>query len=66
MYFLVNKSKEALHNRLVERLYKEELFDELLGESPEIVARRKTAKELVSMLKRATEVMNEVRDFALK
>jgi replication fork clamp-binding protein CrfC len=66
MYFLVNKSKEALHNRLVERLYKEELFDELLGESPEIVARRKTAKELVAMLKRATEIMNEVRDFALK
>jgi dynamin 1-like protein len=66
MYFLVNKSKEALHNRLVERLYKEELFDELLGESPEIVSRRKTAKELVAMLKRATEIMNEVRDFALK
>jgi len=66
MFFLVNKSKEVLHNRLVERLYKEELFDELLGESPEIVARRKTAKELVAMLKRATEVMNEVRDFALK
>jgi dynamin 1-like protein len=66
MYFLVNKSKEALHNRLVERLYKEELFDELLGESPDTVARRKTAKELVAMLKRATEVMNEVRDFTLK
>jgi len=66
MYFLVNKSKEALHNRLVEHLYKEDLFDELLGESPDIVARRKTARELVAMLKRATEVMNEVRDFALK
>jgi len=66
MYFLVNKSKETLHNRLVESLYKEELFEELLGESPEIIARRNTTREMVQMLKRATEILNEVRDFALK
>jgi len=66
MHFLVNKSKDALHNRLVERLYKEELFEELLGESPEIIARRNTTREMVQMLKRATEILNEVRDFALK
>jgi len=66
MCFLVNKSKDSLHNRLVERLYKEELFDELLGESPDMVERRNATREMVQTLKRATEIVNEVRDFVLK
>lgn len=51
MHFLVSDSKERIHNRLVQKLYKDELFDELLGESPEIAARRKATKEMVQMLK---------------
>jgi len=66
MHFLVNKSKELVHNRLVEKLYKEENFDELLGESPDIAARRKATREMVAMLKRATEILNEVRDYTIK
>lgn len=66
MHFLVNKSKVVIHNRLVEKLYKEDIFEELLSESPEIASRRKATKEMVEMLKRAREILNEVRDFALK
>jgi len=66
MHFLVSDSKEKIHNRLVQRLYRDELFEELLGESPEIAAKRKLTKEMVQMLKRAQEILNEVRDFAIK
>jgi hypothetical protein len=50
----------------VEKLYREDMFEELLAESPEIAQRRKATREMVNMLKRAREILNEVRDFTMK
>ncbi len=66
MQFLVNRSKNDIQNELVKSLYKEELFDELLEESPAIASRRKACKQMVDMLSRAQEILNEVRDFNIK
>jgi len=65
MHFLVTKSKLLVHNRLVQRLYNQDQFDELLSESAEIASRRKSTLEMVNMLKRAQDILNEVRDYSL-
>jgi dynamin 1-like protein len=66
MHFLVNKSKNEIQNELVSALYKEELFEELLEENPAIASRRKAVKQMVDMLTRAHEILNEIRDFSVK
>ena len=66
MHFLVTRAKTSVHNRLVEKLYREDLFAELLSEAPEVAQRRKAVRDMVDMLKRAREVLNEVRDFTMK
>mmetsp|Transcript_34279 Transcript_34279/g.58692 ORF Transcript_34279/g.58692 Transcript_34279/m.58692 type:complete len:745 (+) Transcript_34279:37-2271(+) len=63
MHFLVNTSKANMQNQLVEHLYKEELFEELLEENPEIAHRRKRCQELLSALVKANAVLMELRDF---
>ena len=63
MRFMVNDSKNNMQNELVARLYKEDLFDELLSENPEIAEARKSCKELISVLRKAQSIINEVRDF---
>jgi len=63
MCFLVNASKEKIHNELVCSLYKEELFDELLEENASISARRKSCKAMIEILRKAHDIINEVRDF---
>jgi len=50
MHFLVNASKDNIQNELVSSLYKEELMDDLLSESPGIAARRKQCKEMLQVL----------------
>lgn len=40
MFYLVNDSKNRVQNELVEALYKENLFAELLEEGPQVAARR--------------------------
>jgi len=66
MHLLVNKTKKAVHNRLVEKLYKEEKLEELLSETPEVASRRQATKTMVMMLKKAQEILNEVIDYNLK
>ena len=62
MTFLVNKSRENLQSALVTKLYKPEMFKELMTEEEEMVEKRKENKELREMLERAVEVVNQVRD----
>lgn len=66
MHFLVNQSKDKIQNELVTQLYKEELFDHLLEESPAISMRRSQCKDLLSVLLRAQQILNEVRETTLK
>ena len=63
MHFLVNRSKENIQNDLVASLYKEDLFDELLEESSVIAQKRDGTKHLMNVLRKAHEILNEVRDF---
>jgi len=63
MYHLVSNSKNEMQNTIVTRLYKEEFMDELLSESPEIVQRRKKTRLKLKRLKRAKDILNEVREF---
>eukprot|EP01117_Protostelium_nocturnum_P005062 TRINITY_DN1831_c0_g1_i1.p1 TRINITY_DN1831_c0_g1~~TRINITY_DN1831_c0_g1_i1.p1 ORF type:complete len:608 (-),score=242.12 TRINITY_DN1831_c0_g1_i1:19-1842(-) len=63
MHFLVNKSRETMQNELVSSLYKEELFDELLQESSVIQQRRDACKSMMDILRRAHDILNEVRDY---
>lgn len=63
MHFLVNSSKEQIQNELVTNLYKEELFAVLLEESEAVSKKRKTCKEMLTVLRRAHEILNEVREF---
>jgi dynamin 1-like protein len=65
MHFLVNKSKQELQNELVTNLYKEELFEELLVESPEIAAKRRACLQMVQVLSRANAILNDIRETAL-
>jgi len=62
---LVNSSKDSIQNELVGALYKEELFDELLEESPTVSARRKSCAAMIEILRKAHDIINEVRDFSI-
>jgi hypothetical protein len=61
----VNRSKEAIQNELVASLYKEDLFEELLEESSLVAQRRDACKSLIAVLKKANEILNEVRDYQI-
>ncbi|TYG67288.1 hypothetical protein ES288_D05G066500v1 [Gossypium darwinii] len=60
MHFLVNHTKRNLHNTFIQILYREILFEELLQEQDEVVARRKHAKEVLRVLRQAVKTLNEV------
>ncbi|EME30418.1 Dynamin-related protein 3B [Galdieria sulphuraria] len=62
MKFLVLKFRDELHSELVTSLYKEDNPDELLQESSETTERRKELRKMISILKRASQVINEVRE----
>ena len=63
MHFLVNNFKASLQNELVTQLYKEEIMTDLMRETEDVASRRKSYKEMKELLRRAMEIVNEVRDF---
>lgn len=65
MYFLVTKSKQQMQNELVQALYKDQNFDRLFEESSDIVNRRRTARNMLEVLTKAQNIINEVRDYKL-
>jgi len=66
MFMLVNKSKSRLQQDLALTLYKEDQFEQLLSESPEIARKRKAAKDLLSILRKALQIINEVNDYRIE
>eukprot|EP01130_Rhizamoeba_saxonica_P000539 TRINITY_DN10513_c0_g1_i1.p1 TRINITY_DN10513_c0_g1~~TRINITY_DN10513_c0_g1_i1.p1 ORF type:complete len:704 (-),score=146.87 TRINITY_DN10513_c0_g1_i1:48-2159(-) len=62
MHYLVNKSLQKIQNHLVSKLYKQDQIEELLSESPEITRRRKKLHQVLKRLKKAKEILSEVRD----
>ena len=63
MHFLVNYAKEHVQSNLVQRLYRDSSLDELLKETDTVAQRRKNCSEVQGLLRRALEIVNEVRDF---
>lgn len=62
MCFLVNFVKERIQSELVEKLYKNEMFNILLEEAERMHIKRKEAAEMLKALQRAGHIISEVRD----
>jgi dynamin 1-like protein len=63
MGFLVNHAKKELQSELVSQLYQPTLFDSLMREAEDISEKRASCEELLSILRRALEIINQARDF---
>ncbi|KAK1945248.1 Dynamin-A [Phytophthora citrophthora] len=63
MCFMVGNAKENIQNELVSSLYRDDKLTELLAETGDIAARRSNCDEMRTLLQRALEIVNEVRDF---
>eukprot|EP00939_MAST-03C_sp_MAST-3C-sp1_P002903 g2903.t1 len=64
MCLLVNHVKDNIQSELVRNLYREDDFDELLKENGDVATRRKQAAEMRILLRKAMEIVNEVRDYS--
>lgn len=60
MCLLVNYSKDSVQNQLVQRLYKESLFDELLYEDEALIQEREKCEKLLQTYKEAANVIGDV------
>ena len=56
----VKPTMQEVHNSLVERLYKEDLFEDLLAETADVTARRKHLTEMETQLESALGCLEEV------
>jgi len=65
MLLLVNQMKDSLQAELVYALYNEAQFSELLQENPDVEQKRRMCIELLKVLKKSLEIVNEVRDFKI-
>lgn len=60
MHLLVNFSKDAVQNRLVSELYKEELFGEMLYEDDGIKQEREKKQVLLKTYRQAMAIVGSV------
>lgn len=60
MHLLVNHSKDAVQNRLVTELYREEIFSDLLYEDDNIKAEREKCERLLETYRQASRIVNDV------
>nr|CCA17876.1 dynamin GTPase putative [Albugo laibachii Nc14] len=63
MCFMVLYAQQNVQNELVSALYREDQLADLLRETSDIATRRSTCCEMRTLLQRALEIVNEVRDF---
>ncbi|KAL0891465.1 hypothetical protein Bca101_015448 [Brassica carinata] len=60
MHFLVNHTKRELHNVFIKKLYRENLFEEILQEPDEIAGKRKRTQETLHILQQAYRTLDEL------
>ncbi|CAH8262182.1 unnamed protein product [Arabidopsis lyrata] len=60
MHFLVNYTKRELHNVFIEKLYRENLIEELLKEPDELAIKRKRTQETLRILQQANRTLDEL------
>ncbi|KAK9033826.1 hypothetical protein V6N11_050010 [Hibiscus sabdariffa] len=60
MHFLVNHTKRELHNVFIKKLYREDLFEEMLQEPDDIASKRKRTRETLRVLQQAFRTLDEL------
>ncbi|KAK7302584.1 hypothetical protein RJT34_13476 [Clitoria ternatea] len=60
MHFLVNNTKRELHNVFIKKLYRDNLFEEMLQEPDEIAMKRKRCRELLRAYQQAFKDLEEL------
>ncbi|ODV64288.1 dynamin-related GTPase DNM1 ASCRUDRAFT_6132 [Ascoidea rubescens DSM 1968] len=60
MFLLVNYCKESVQNRLVSKLYKENLFDELLHEDENLAQEREKCVKLLQTYREASKIIGDI------
>lgn len=60
MHFLVNHIKRELHNVFIKKLYRENLFEEMLQEPDEVAMKRKQTRDKLRILNQAFRVLDEL------
>ncbi|KAH8950520.1 hypothetical protein BDL97_10G090300 [Sphagnum fallax] len=60
MHFLVNHAKRELHSVFIRKLYRENLFEEMLQEREETAVKRKRCKEILRILQQAAWTLEEL------
>ncbi|CAH8369113.1 unnamed protein product [Eruca vesicaria subsp. sativa] len=60
MHFLVNHTKRELHNVFIRKLYRENLFEEMLQETDEIAVKRKRTQKTLHVLQQAYRTLDEL------
>lgn len=60
MHFLVNHTKRELHNVFIRKLYRENLFEEMLQEPDEVAMKRKRTSETLRVLQQALRTLEEL------
>ncbi|CBI21170.3 unnamed protein product, partial [Vitis vinifera] len=60
MHFLVNHTKRDLLNAFVQKLYRENLFKEMLREQDDVILKRKRSQEMFCVLQQAIQAIDEV------
>jgi dynamin 1-like protein len=63
MCFLVNYVRESLQNELVSELYRDAEVGQLMQEAEDIAERRQSCLDMKTLLGKALDIVNEVRDF---
>lgn len=59
----MNSAERVRQNELVSTLYKEDLTGELMRETDDVAERRRISRDMLSLLKKAVNIVSEVRDF---
>ncbi|KAI8554785.1 hypothetical protein RHMOL_Rhmol05G0123900 [Rhododendron molle] len=60
MHFLVNHTKRELHNVFIKKLYRDNLFEEMLQEPDEVAMKRKHTRETLCVLQQAFRTLDEL------
>ncbi|KAM1330038.1 hypothetical protein ACFX13_043511 [Malus domestica] len=60
MHFLVNSTKQSLQTAFIQKLYRENMFDELLKEHDELVSKRKHNEKLFEVFKQSLQTLEKV------
>ncbi|XP_042498042.1 dynamin-related protein 3A-like isoform X2 [Macadamia integrifolia] len=60
MHFLVNHTKRGLLGTFIQKLYRENLFEEMLREHEEVVVKRLRTREMFQVLQQALQTLEQV------